>query len=120
MPVRKFEFAYWVGVLLQCHPSRTVLATSGIDPVINIWSPTEELPGADDNLSKVIEKNQERMKAGAPMLYSPLFSEQMHSQMQLILDNYELVQLLSGRRGSQADSEDTGDEDSGPASCRVS
>lgn len=59
---------------VQCHPSLPVIATSGIETVVRLWSPSDALPSPaavrelTDELDGVVGRNQERMKEGPSML----------------------------------------------------
>ena len=52
---------------LQPHPTTCLLATSGIDPVVRLWSPRPETGAADErvveNGEDVAAANQRRMQA---------------------------------------------------------
>ncbi|GMH35920.1 hypothetical protein BSKO_03788 [Bryopsis sp. KO-2023] len=100
-PVQVLKADSDVANCVQCHPSLTVLATSGLESVIRLWSPTEDTSDRDEDMEKLISKNQDRMRAGPQSLISPIINEQTFMQMQLILDNYELVQMLSGRENRE-------------------
>lgn len=52
---------------VQAHPVLPVLATSGIESVVDLWSPegSQEEPALDcSNTLRLIEKNQDRMREG--------------------------------------------------------
>lgn len=57
--------------LLQCHPTLPVLATSGIEHTIKLWSP-DGAAAAVDPVSCALRtrKNQERIMSGPQMLRS--------------------------------------------------
>jgi WD and tetratricopeptide repeat-containing protein 1 len=55
---------------IQCHPFDSVVATSGIDNTIKIWSPTASVPSivaggsagpATANVVEVMESNQQKL-----------------------------------------------------------
>ena len=85
---------------------------------MRLWSPLKD-PIEPDDIEEAVNQNQERMKEGPQSMYGPLNEH----TFQLLLDNYELVQLLAGRRdrrGNASDDEDDEEEEEGGAgSCRL-
>ncbi|KXZ56155.1 hypothetical protein GPECTOR_1g132 [Gonium pectorale] len=59
---------------VQCHPRLPVLATSGIENVVRLWSPADSLPTPTcaaelaEELARVVERNQERSREGPSYL----------------------------------------------------
>ena len=51
---------------LQCHPHLPVLATSGIESIVRLWSP--EGPADMSDFSAAIQSNQQRMQDGPQLL----------------------------------------------------
>ena len=57
--------------VLQCHPSLPVLATSGIEHSIKLWSPGGAVTPVDPvSCALTTRKNQERIMSGPQMLRS--------------------------------------------------
>jgi WD40 repeat protein len=68
-PIRLLDADEDVANCVQCHPTLPVLATSGIEHVVDVWSPQAADPYAEHVRQYVvpmdtIEKNQERMREG--------------------------------------------------------
>ncbi|KAG8451258.1 hypothetical protein GDO86_003475 [Hymenochirus boettgeri] len=96
---------------LQPHPSYCFLATSGIDPVVRLWSPRPESEGPDKRVVQDMEgacqANQRRMNA------DPL-------EVMLMNMGYRITGLSgggSGNGGAGSDDEDTAE---GQVQCRPS
>ena len=51
---------------MQCHPNLPVLATSGIESIVRLWSP--EGPADMSDCSAAILNNQQRMQDGPQLL----------------------------------------------------
>ncbi|XP_075709560.1 WD and tetratricopeptide repeats protein 1 isoform X2 [Rhinoderma darwinii] len=99
---------------LQPHPSYCYLATSGIDPVVRLWSPRSESEGADrrvvQDMESACQANQRRMNA------DPL-------EVMLLNMGYRITGLSGGGPASgDGGSDDDDDEDSteGQVQCRTS
>lgn len=55
----------------QCHPTLPVLATSGIEHIIKLWSPDAPVSEEDpDSSQSRIQRNQERTMSGPQVLRS--------------------------------------------------
>ncbi|GFR41420.1 hypothetical protein Agub_g2104, partial [Astrephomene gubernaculifera] len=75
---------------VQCHPSLPVLATSGIEDVIRLWSPAgEALPGAAASLEQRREaeglagRNQDRMREGPSSIRASALQQALQENPQL-------------------------------------
>ncbi|PNW77166.1 hypothetical protein CHLRE_10g425050v5 [Chlamydomonas reinhardtii] len=74
---------------VQCHPSLPVIATSGIETVVRLWSPSDALPSPaavrelTDELDGVVGRNQERMKEGPSMLRTSALQQALQENPQL-------------------------------------
>ncbi|CAL8472173.1 g11715 [Coccomyxa elongata] len=72
------------------HPSLPVLATSGIESAVRLWSPKG--PAATPDLTQEIAANQERMRAG------PSFGARLNPRLlAAITQNPELLQVIMSR-----------------------
>jgi len=49
---------------VQPHPTLPVIATSGIEPVVRLWSPSSDEPSPGGSIAEVVARNQEEMKQG--------------------------------------------------------
>ncbi|XP_063972224.1 WD and tetratricopeptide repeats protein 1-like isoform X2 [Diachasmimorpha longicaudata] len=89
---------------LQPHPSTCLLATSGIDPVIRLWSPLPEDGHVND---RIVQKMYEAASA---------------NQVRMNSDPFELMVMSMGYRFSTQSGMNSSDEqnDSSPPSCRPS
>lgn len=95
---------------VQPHPSLPLLATSGIESVIRLWSPGDTLVKQD--VDKLALDNQQRMQEGPQMLrgINPRI-------MQALGENQELLQMLVQRSGMVAQGDDADEEQQ--IECRV-
>ncbi|XP_069828739.1 WD and tetratricopeptide repeats protein 1 isoform X2 [Dendropsophus ebraccatus] len=98
---------------LQPHPSYCFLATSGIDPVVRLWSPRSESEGPDrrvvQDMESACQANQRRMNA------DPL-------EVMLLNMGYRITGLSGGGGGPASGGGGSDDEDSteGQVQCRPS
>eukprot|EP00877_Chromochloris_zofingiensis_P010684 jgi/Chrzof1/586/Cz01g21100.t1 len=137
VPVKVLDADDDVANCVQCHPAQPVLATSGIEQVVKLWSP---LGSVDDRcVDGVVSDNQQRMRDGPTLLRN------VHpAALQAALEEHpELFHMLvqrvygmaagrgNGREDGQAQQdgqghengdEDDGDDNDGAAdvSCRMS
>ncbi|KAI8550285.1 hypothetical protein RHMOL_Rhmol06G0093200 [Rhododendron molle] len=64
---------------VQCHPVDCVVATSGIDNTIKIWSPTSPVPSImaagpeTNNVVDVMESNQRKLCRNREMIFNDMF-----------------------------------------------
>ncbi|KAK9863498.1 hypothetical protein WJX84_002533 [Apatococcus fuscideae] len=65
-PVRVIKADSDVANCVQCHPHLPVLATSGIESVVRLWSP--EGPADMSDFSAAIQSNQQHMQDGPQLL----------------------------------------------------
>ncbi|PIO31706.1 hypothetical protein AB205_0093480 [Aquarana catesbeiana] len=96
---------------LQPHPSYCFLATSGIDPVVRLWSPRPESEGTDKRVVQDMEgacqANQRRMNA------DPL-------EVMLLNMGYRITGLSGGGPASGDGGSDDEDSAEGQVQCRPS
>ncbi|KAM3935853.1 WD and tetratricopeptide repeats protein 1 isoform 1-T1 [Leptodactylus fuscus] len=96
---------------LQPHPSYCFLATSGIDPVVRLWSPRSESEGLDrrvvQDMESACQANQRRMNA------DPL-------EVMLLNMGYRITGLSGGGPGSGGGGSDDEDSTEGQVQCRTS
>ncbi|GFR72219.1 WD and tetratricopeptide repeats protein 1 [Elysia marginata] len=92
---------------LQPHPSTCLLATSGIDPVVRLWSPRPEDGSENDrevnNCDDAATANQKRMNA---------------DPLEVMLRN--MGYRISGFLDADDDDGEGGGQGDGPANCRTS
>lgn len=92
---------------LQPHPSTCLLATSGIDPVVRLWSPRPEDGSENDrevnNCDDAAMANQKRMNA---------------DPLEVMLRN--MGYRISGFLDADDDDGEGGGQGDGPANCRTS
>eukprot|EP01023_Acetabularia_acetabulum_P038508 TRINITY_DN36933_c0_g1_i1.p2 TRINITY_DN36933_c0_g1~~TRINITY_DN36933_c0_g1_i1.p2 ORF type:complete len:216 (-),score=36.93 TRINITY_DN36933_c0_g1_i1:58-705(-) len=74
VPIKNLKADEDVANCIQCHPSEPVLATSGIENTVKIWSPQLHLKEAnarsdDSLLTKIVQDNQDRMKEAPRLLH---------------------------------------------------
>lgn len=74
---------------VQCHPTLPVLATSGIESVVRLWSPLEA-PFSPPS-SRIITSNQEKMMEGPPSF----------NALRALADNPEIMDLLLSLYGGR-------------------
>jgi len=85
--LRALEADEDVANCVQCHPTEAVLATSGIESVVRLWSPGADVPEASpEQLARVVARNQERMRDGPQVLRS--------SGLHSLMENPQLLQLI--------------------------
>ncbi|XP_018100480.1 WD and tetratricopeptide repeats 1 L homeolog isoform X2 [Xenopus laevis] len=98
---------------LQPHPTYCFLATSGIDPVVRLWSPQPESEGLDrrvvQDMEGACQANQRRMNA------DPL-------EVMLMNMGYRITGLSGGGSGNGGEESDDDDEETaeGQVQCRPS
>ncbi|XP_073420096.1 WD and tetratricopeptide repeats protein 1 isoform X1 [Dendrobates tinctorius] len=96
---------------LQPHPSYCFLATSGIDPVVRLWSPRFETEGPDkrvvQDMESACQANQRRMNA------DPL-------EVMLLNMGYRITGLSGGGAASGGGGSDDEDSTEGQVQCRPS
>ena len=92
-PVRVLEADDDVANCVQCHPTQAVLATSGIEAVIKVWSPG---PNADrTDVARLIKLNQARMKDGPQWYPRGAFQTAMRAHvLQTLTENPDLIPEL--------------------------
>ncbi|KAL0048474.1 hypothetical protein WJX82_004068 [Trebouxia sp. C0006] len=103
---------------VQCHPTLPVLATSGIEHTIKLWSPEGPVSPMDAvNCALKIRRNQERIMSGPQVLrsISPRVFQALHDNPQLL----SLLQRGLASRQTDADRADEEDETAGDINCRV-
>ncbi|KAL0042807.1 hypothetical protein WJX79_000477 [Trebouxia sp. C0005] len=103
---------------VQCHPTLPVLATSGIEHTIKLWSPEGPvLPMDAVDCAFRIRRNQERIMSGPQVLrsISPRVFQALHDNPQLL----SLLQRGLASRQGDADHTNEGDETAGDINCRV-
>eukprot|EP00798_Chlamydomonas_sp_ICE-L_P008194 gene8194-1456_t len=93
---------------VQCHPFTATLATSGIEDVIRLWSPTAESTVERGDLQQVVTKNQERMNARSEIMRMNVLRQLLRTRLQG--GNQPLGE------GGLASDDDEEEEDGG---CRV-
>ncbi|GLI68626.1 hypothetical protein VaNZ11_013104 [Volvox africanus] len=75
---------------VQCNPTLPVLATSGIENVIRLWSPRDALPSTAavselvDDFANVVEKNQARMREGPSIFRTSMLHDALQDNPQLL------------------------------------
>ncbi|XP_053310451.1 WD and tetratricopeptide repeats protein 1 isoform X2 [Spea bombifrons] len=96
---------------LQPHPSYCFLATSGIDPVVRLWSPRPESEGPDrrvvQDMESACQANQRRMNA------DPL-------EVMLLNMGYRITGLSGSNPGTDDGGSDDEDTAEGQVQCRPS
>lgn len=103
---------------VQCHPTLPVLATSGIEHTIKLWSPEGPVSPMDAvDCAFKIRRNQERIMSGPQVLrsISPRVFQALHDNPQLL----SLLQRGLASRQSDADHANEEDETAGDINCRV-
>ncbi|GBF94894.1 hypothetical protein Rsub_08137 [Raphidocelis subcapitata] len=91
-PIKALEADDDVANCCRCHPDRLLLATSGIQHTIKLWSPTGPAEHDDDRLSSLVAANQRAMRGGAGMR---LLRGLQPGVLQAALDEHpELLQML--------------------------
>ncbi|KAK9827817.1 hypothetical protein WJX74_003555 [Apatococcus lobatus] len=121
LPVRVIKADNDVANCVQCHPHLPVLATSGIESIVRVWSP--EGPADMNDFSAAIQSNQQRMQDGPQLLrgINP-------AVIQALTQNPELFNMVVRRsqvpasgeeRGAGSSPTAAGQEDSPNHDCRV-
>eukprot|EP01026_Neomeris_dumetosa_P026340 TRINITY_DN21528_c0_g1_i5.p2 TRINITY_DN21528_c0_g1~~TRINITY_DN21528_c0_g1_i5.p2 ORF type:complete len:430 (-),score=84.75 TRINITY_DN21528_c0_g1_i5:342-1529(-) len=94
MAVKNLRADNDVANCIQCHPYEPVLATSGIESTVKLWSPqlrlTEASARSDESeLTKIVQDNQERMKEG------PRYLQQLNRHMwALLVEHPEYIERM--------------------------
>ncbi|KAL4428996.1 hypothetical protein ABPG77_006035 [Micractinium sp. CCAP 211/92] len=121
--IRVFMADEDVANAVQPHPHLPVLATSGIESTIKVWSPEGE-PTTGGDVAEIIRRNQGRLKEGPTVLrgVDPRI-------IAALTDNPELLRALVQRatrqqgsgssEGGGEEEEDESEEDVREVSCRV-
>ncbi|EFJ39457.1 hypothetical protein VOLCADRAFT_100946 [Volvox carteri f. nagariensis] len=95
---------------VQCHPTLPVLATSGIENVIRLWSPrdappaAEAVPELEQELRSVVDGNQERMNEGPSVFRPSALQDALQENPQLLhlFLNQLYGNFAAARRGGPA------------------
>ncbi|GAX77513.1 hypothetical protein CEUSTIGMA_g4957.t1 [Chlamydomonas eustigma] len=98
---------------VQPHPQCAVLATSGIESVVRLWSPDLQQEEQDaEDISEVIASNQTRSQVGPSRLRA--------AHLRALADSPHLYNLLlSQLYGNTDDSSEEGGQERADVSCRV-
>ena len=89
--------AFWL--CIQCHPTLPVLATSGIEHTVKLWSPEGALAPVDPVDAAVrIRRNQERIMSGSQVLRS--ISPRVFQVSCLVLSPFCSLNALHAARGN--------------------
>ncbi|EIE23488.1 WD40 repeat-like protein, partial [Coccomyxa subellipsoidea C-169] len=118
LPIVALEADEDVANCVAPHPSLPVLATSGIESAVRLWSPKG--PAVNPDLSQEVAANQDRMRAG------PSFGARLNPRLlAAITQNPELLQVIMSRTrvaGLSSEQELAGAEQDqdGPGACSIS
>jgi len=78
---------------IQCHPTQAVLATSGIEQGVKIWSPGDSADRSD--ISRLVKLNQSRMQDGPQWYPRGVFQTAMRAHvLQTLSENPDLIPEL--------------------------
>ena len=110
---------------VQPHPTLPVIATSGIEPVVRVWSPSSDEPSPGGSIDEVVARNQEEMKQGGGGGGRLLRRLDARILAALTGDRELLrrIAVVSGGGGDEEEEEEEEEEedDGGPSvACRVS
>lgn len=109
--IRVFTADEDVANAVQPHPHLPVLATSGIESTVKLWSPEGE-PTTGGNIGEAVRRNQERLKEGPTVLrgIDPRIIAALTDNPELLR---ALVQRATQRPGSGGEGGEQGGEDDG-------
>jgi len=100
---------------IQSHPHEACIASSGIESVVRLWSPTGEKVD-EEEVEERIESNLEAIRSGTRHYF--VNRDHMLLRARMILDDVSLVNSFRNIRSEGATSDDESDNES-PVNCRM-
>lgn len=119
--LRLLEGDKYVVNCIEPHPYATMLASSGIEKDIKIWTPNLQEPAPPVDLEEI-----KRPRRGLPHrlglpedLARQIFVLQRRETAEVESENVELLDLMLNYNGGEGSSEDADDDPGGPGDCIV-